>query len=137
MSLQPGQLRRLFAALSSEVQKHFGITAAARVLRAAGFSSTGVQHWQPLMRSVEIQFEQFSFEDQVRTVRILAERLLEQTYLADVQESVKSLLADHGFQFVGGAFVPISLFDERELRFLPEAAVGEISTPHSPDETAI
>ena len=32
------------------------------------------------------------------------------------------------FQFFGAFYVPIGLFDERELNFLPEAAAGEIST---------
>ena len=32
------------------------------------------------------------------------------------------------FQFFGALLLPIGLFDERELNFLPEAAAGEIST---------
>ena len=31
------------------------------------------------------------------------------------------------FQFFGALLLPIGLFDERELNFLPEAAAGEIA----------
>jgi len=58
----------------------------------------------------------------------LAEGLLDQTTSDNVRTSVKTLLAAHGFQFFGGQFVSIGLFDERELSFLPEVVVGEIST---------
>jgi hypothetical protein len=127
-ALDEVEARRLFAALTSEIQNHFNITSAALLFRAAGFSSTGVQYWQPLIRSVDEQFRQFSFDVKIRTVRILAERLLELTKPEGVSKSVKTLLAAHGFQFFGGHFVSIGLFDERELGFLPEAAAGEIST---------
>jgi hypothetical protein len=126
--LDDGDVRRLFAALTSEVQIHFNITPAAIIFRAAGFDSTGLQHWQPLMHIIDAQFSTYSFDEKLRTVRILAERLLSQTYKESISDSVKSLLLSHGFQFFGGNFVPIGLFDERELRFLPEAAAGEIST---------
>ncbi len=126
--LTQGDVRRLFAALTSEVQAQFGITQAAQVLRTAGFASTGMQHWQPLMQSVDAQFEKFEFTNQIRTVRILAERLLDRTYPEDAPERVKALLLEHGFQFIQGKFIPVGLFDERELRFLPEAAAGQIST---------
>jgi hypothetical protein len=119
---------RLYAALTSEVQSNFTITTAAQFFRAAGFTSTGLQHWQPLMRLVDAQFEGFSFDEKLRTVRILADRLTTQQHRPEVSESVKSLLLSHGFQFLEGHFVPIGLFGERELRFLPRAAVGEIST---------
>jgi hypothetical protein len=128
--LDEGDILRLFAALTSEVQNNFSITVAARFLRAAGFASTGLQYWQPLMNMVDSQFATFSFDEKLRTVRILAERLLDPNYNYNEGGTarVKSLLFSHGFQFLGGNFVPIGLFDERELRFLPEAAAGEIST---------
>jgi hypothetical protein len=126
--INEGDVRRLFAALTSEVQRQFSITQAAQVFRTAGFASTGVQYWQPLMHSVDLQFAKLEFIDQLRTVRILAERLLDQTYPEDAPARVNALLLAHGFQFIEGNFVPVGLFDERELRFLPETAAGQIST---------
>lgn len=126
--LTENDVKRLFAALSSEVQNSFSITSAAQLFRAAGFSQTGLQYWQPLMRNVDMQFDELSSEEKLRTVRVLAERLTNQTHRPDVGQSAKSLLLAHGFQFVEGTFVPVGLFDERETRFLPEPALGQIST---------
>jgi hypothetical protein len=80
------------------------------------------------MQSVDAQFAKFSFADQLRTLRMLADRLLDQTYPEDAPARVKALLLAHGFQFIEGNFVPVGRFDERELRFLPETAAGQIST---------
>jgi hypothetical protein len=128
-ALSDTDLERVFAALTSEISGGaFPITAAGQLFRAAGFTSTGLQYWQPLIRQVDEQFRQMSGEERLRSVRILAERLVNHPRSQDVRDSVKTLLASHGFQYIDGTFVRIGLFDERELQFLPQAAVGEIST---------
>jgi hypothetical protein len=126
--LNEADILRLFAALTSEVKNQFNISGAGQIFRTSGFVLTGSQYWQPLMQAVDTQFIKFPFDVKMRTVRILAERLLDQPYKEGTGESVKSLLLSHGFQFIAGNFVPIGLFDERELGFLPEMAAGEIST---------
>lgn len=120
-------LDRIYAALASEIQRLFGITAAGGIFRAAGLLPSGKQFWAPFMAVLEAQFRDFPFDGKLRTVRLLAERLMKEER-PEVWESVKTLLQGHGFQFIDNTFVPTSLFDEREAHFLPELSVSELST---------
>lgn len=125
--LNEHDLNRIYSALASEVQRHFNITPAAIVFRAAGLLPSGdQQHWAPLMSSLDTQFRSFSSGEKLRTVRILAQRLVEGR--PETRDSVAALLRGHGFQFVDGDFIPVSFFDNREARYLPPSALSEIST---------
>jgi hypothetical protein len=124
--LTDADLNRIYAALASEVGP--GITQAGRQFRAAGLVPSGdQQHWAPLMQSLDPQFRSFSPDEKLRIIRVLAQQLMEENY-PERAERVARLLRDHGFQFSGGAFVPVEFFDERVTRYLPESALSEIST---------
>jgi hypothetical protein len=124
--LNDADLNRIYAALASEAGP--GITQAGRQFRAAGLIPSGdQQHWATLMQSLDPQFRGFSPEEKLRTIRVLAQQLMDEN-APERRERVARLLGDHGFQFVGGSFVPIEFFDQREAGYLPESAISEIST---------
>lgn len=126
-TLSEADLNRIYAALASETT-HFAITHAGTLFRAAGLVPSGDQrYWAPLMESLDTQFRQFSEEEKLRTVRVLAQRLTREDR-PEIRDSVVALLRDHGFQFVDNTFVPIDFFDQREARYLPTSALSEIST---------
>jgi hypothetical protein len=126
--LTNADLHRIYAALASEVAAHNEITRAGQTFRAAGLLPSGdQQHWAPLMQSIDGQFSRFSPEEKLRTIRVLAQRLMQEGR-PETSESVKALLREHGFQYVGGVFVPVGFFDEREARYIPQSALAEIST---------
>lgn len=125
--LSESSLYRIYAALASEVRTHFGITAAGGIFRAAGLLPKGdQQYWTPLMEGIDRQFREFDLDEKLRTVRILAQRLIQEDQ-PEVSASVERLLRDHGFLFIDGGFVPVDVFDEREKHFLPASSASEIS----------
>jgi hypothetical protein len=126
--LTQADINRLFSALSAEVRDQCPIGAASQMFRAVGFSGTAAQYWAPLMASIDRQFATYDDDDKLRTIRMLAERLMRQAYPTDAVERTKAILVDHGFEFFNGHFFRIGLFDQRELKFLPPIAAGEIST---------
>jgi hypothetical protein len=56
----------------------------------------------------------------VIVLRILGDRLSD-------NERVKALLAQHGFEYVDGAFVPTAILDQREARYLPPSSASELA----------
>lgn len=124
--LTDADLSRIYAALASEAGP--GITQAGRQFRAAGLVPSGdQQHWATLMQSLDPQFRRFSPDEKLRTIRVLAQQLMDEN-APERRDRVARLLRDHGFQYVGGSFVPIEFFDQREAGYLPESALSEIST---------
>jgi len=125
--LNEADLNRIYAALASETTQ-FRITHAGTLFRAAGLVPSGDQrHWAPLMESLDTQFRGFSEDEKLRTVRVLAQRLMREDR-PEIRDSVTVLLRDHGFQYVNNTFVPVDFFDQREARYLPPSALSEIST---------
>lgn len=125
--LSENDLCRIYAALVSEVHSHFGMTAAGGIFRAAGLLPSGnQQYWTPFLQSIDRQFREFDPEEKLRTIRILAQRLIREEQ-PEISASVERLLRGHGFIFVEGAFVPANFFDRRELAFVPESSASEIS----------
>jgi hypothetical protein len=125
-ALSDADLNRIYAALASEAGP--GITQAGRQFRAAGLVPSGdQQHWATLMQSLDPQFRRFSPDEKLRTMRVLVQQLMDEN-APERRDRVARLLSDHGFQYVGGSFVPIEFFDQREARYLPESALSEIST---------
>ena len=47
--------------------------------------------------------------------------------MARVRESVQKILGKHGYQFINGSFVPVSILDQRESDFLPTDSAAEIA----------
>ncbi len=122
------ELDRIYSALASEVQQNFGITPTARIFRSSGLLPSGdQQHWAPLMAGLDRQFREFSSVEKSRTIRILAQHLVENPN-EEIQQRVRTLLRDHGFQYLDGAFVRLDFFDEREMHFLPASSLTEFST---------
>jgi hemerythrin len=63
---------RVYAALSSKIHDHFGITEATKIFRSAGLLPIGThKHWQPLLGQFDEQFRSHALEDKNRIVRIL------------------------------------------------------------------
>jgi len=124
--LTDADLNRIYAALASKTGPK--ITQAGRQFRAAGLVPSGdQQHWATLMQSLDPQFRRFSPDEKLRTIRVLAQQLMDEN-VPERRDQVVRLLRDHGFQWVEGSFVPIEFFDQREARYLPESAISEIST---------
>jgi hypothetical protein len=59
-------------------------------------------------------------EERVVVLKIFGDRLSR-------KNQVKTLLAQHGFEYVDGTFIPTAILDEREARFLPRSSAFELS----------
>ncbi len=129
MDMTEEDVTRIYAALGSEIYSKLGITRAGAMYRAAGLLPPGDQHWNPFFNALDTQFRKLSFDEKLRAVRLIAQRLMEEgQHHPTLREGIQKLLRAHGFQFIDDAFVPIGLFDEREARVLPEASVAELTT---------
>jgi hypothetical protein len=115
------QVCRLFGVVLAELHS-LSLTKARTVVAAAGIVGVNApqQYWDPFLAGVERAFYRLEPEARLVALRVLASRFSE-------SENVKSLFAQHGYQYVDGVFVPAALIDEREARYLPRLSAYELS----------
>jgi hypothetical protein len=119
-SLSEEEIGRLFSVLLSELPA-LSFTEARKAIGAAGISDvSSPQYWTPFINAVDSRFRQLTPEGRRAAVRILADRLAS-------RESVRTLFAQHGFEYVDGTFVPAALLDQREARYLPASSASELA----------
>ena len=132
--LTPEETTRLYGALRSElnklsVQEIRNTAAAAGIdvsqITAKSEARSGSGSRAEVMPAMDRLFGTLSPEAKMTALQILAERLV-LTY-SPLRENVQSILGKHGFQFISGEFIPISLLDTRESKFLPNTATSQIA----------
>ena len=124
---------RLYAALRSELN-NLSVQVIRNTVAAAGFdvsqitakaeARSGLGSRAEVMPAVDRLFGQMSESAQETALRILAERLTENSH--DLQTSTQDILGRHGFQFIDGNFIPVHELDAREARFIPKSAATEL-----------
>ena len=75
-------------------------------------------------------FAKLDKQRKLKALPILAEQILKVSGSAESGDLVQ-LLQQHGYQFVGGAFLPVGLLDEREAHHLPQTSASELATAMS------
>ena len=120
-TLSEEEVRRLFGVFLSELHQ-LSLTNARVAVAEAGITGLNApeQYWDPFISGVDAAFYRLEPDNQLTALRILANRFSD-------SEHVQSLLAQHGYDFVDGIFVPVGLLDQREARHLPPTSASELS----------
>lgn len=120
-TLSEEDIGRLFGVLLSELRQ-LRLLDARTCVAEAGITGVNApaQYWDPFITGVEAAFCRLELSSRVSAVRILANRFAE-------SEQVRSLFAQHGYQYVDGTFVPIAFLDQREARYLPPSSASELA----------
>jgi len=113
-------LDRLFGVLLASLHDKFSLTKARMVVAKAGIVgvNTGGQYWDPFLRSVDLEFHQLDHRQKEQALRSLADQL--------VDDQVRNDMAKLGYEFVGGAFIPVEQYDRREAEFVPQSSAREL-----------
>jgi hypothetical protein len=109
---------RILGVMLSEIQS-LRMTDAQQAVAAAGIIVTA-QYWHPFRTQVNDAFQQMTVDDRLIALRILGGHL-------SGNERVRTLLAQHGFEYVDGTFVPTAILDQREARYLPPSSAAELA----------
>jgi hypothetical protein len=127
-------LRRIYAALRSRLNE-LSVQNIRNTAAAAGFdisqvtakaeARTGLGSRAEVMPALDRLFNEMSLQDKRRSTAILAAELLRQDSKGVMR--IPELLHQHGYEFRGGAFVPIAVMDPRERAFLPTSASEELA----------
>ncbi len=115
------EIGRLFGVLLAELRT-LSLTNARAVVARAGITGVNApkQYWDPFLTGVEQAFQRLDVAARVTAVRILADHFSE-------SEDVRLFFSRHGFQYVGGAFVPVAFLDQRESLYLPSSSAAELA----------
>ena len=132
--LTDNEIRRLYGALRSELN-HLSVQNIRNTVAAAGIDVTripstsearsGLGSRAEVMPTIDKLFGELYRDAQETVLCIIAERLIGKSL--QLAESVQTILGKHGYQFIDGSFVPISVLDERESKFLPTSSATEIA----------
>jgi len=127
-------ITRLYGALRS-VLNDLPVQQIRNTVAAAGFdvsnitakaeARSGLGSRAEVMPAVDRLFSRMSSSAQEVALRVLAARLIGKS--EEVAKSVQEILGQHGYQYVGGSFVPVEMLDVREARFLPASASAELA----------
>jgi hypothetical protein len=119
--LSETDIGRLFGVLIAELRT-LSLPNARAAVAASGI--TGIkapkQYWDPFLAGVDTAFNQLEPEARLAALRILASRFAE-------SERVRSLFAQHGYEYVDGTFVPTAFLDRREAQYLPPSSASELA----------
>ena len=120
-TLSEEEVGRLFGVLLSELRR-LSLTNARTAVAEAGITGLNApqQYWDPFISSVDAAFYQLEPDSRLTALRILANRFSD-------SERVRSLLAEHGYEYIDGTFVPVGLLDQREARYLPPSSASELA----------
>ncbi|MEQ1638329.1 MAG: hypothetical protein ABL903_16740 [Methylococcales bacterium] len=125
---------RIYGTLRSELN-NLSVSNIRNTAAAAGFDVTkipaqsearyGLGSRAEVMSVIDRLFSEMTSEVKVTTLQILAQKLIIET--PRLEESVRNLLGQHGFQFIDNAFVPIGILDAREALYLPPSSASELA----------
>jgi hypothetical protein len=125
--MTPAQVTSLGQALLSEVFKQ-SIPSIRTTVGAAGIDASripaqseekgGSGSRAEIVPVIQRLFGELSLEQKTTALPILAQRTL---------PGSEQLMAQHGFDFRNGAFVPVGLLDDREANYLPKQSQTELS----------
>jgi hypothetical protein len=120
-SLSDEDVGRLFGVLLAELRT-LPLTKARSAVAAAGITGINApaQYWDPFHTGVERVFDQLGPESRLAALRILADQFAD-------RENVRSLFAQHGYEYLEGTVVQTGLLDQREARFLPPSSASELA----------
>jgi hypothetical protein len=121
VQLSDEEVRRLFGVVLAELRT-MPLTQARSAVAAAGITGVNApqQYWDPFLAGVERAFVDLEPEARAVALRILAGRFAD-------REGVRTLFAQHGFEYVDGTFIPAALLDQREARYLPTSSASELA----------
>ena len=132
--IESEDINRLYGALRSELN-NLSVQDIRNTVAAAGFdvskitakaeARSGLGSRAEVMPAVDRLFGQMTKDAQEVALKILAERLTGKN--EELSKSVQEILGRHGYQFIGGSFVPVGLLDVREAKFLPASASAELA----------
>lgn len=127
-------ISHLYGALRSELNK-LSVPEIRNTVAAAGIDVTritanaearsGLGSRAEVMPAVDRLFGEMPSSAKEKALRIIAERLIGRN--EDLASSVQVILGRHGYQYIGGSFVPVDLLDAREALFLPASASAELA----------
>ena len=134
MGLTPDEMTRLYGALRSELNK-LSVQNIRNTVAAAGFDvskipsrsemRTGLGSRAEVMPAIDRLFAELDDKAKETALCIIAERLIGANQ--ELAESVQEILGKHGYQFIGGSFVPVDTLDQREFSFLPTNSATELA----------
>jgi hypothetical protein len=115
-------VHRIFGALVSQLHGQRTLTSARAAVLKAGITGVNApkQYWAPFLDGVEKAFCGLEPANRLTAISILAAEFSE-------DKGVQGLLAQHGYEFIDGTFVPVGLLDQREARYLPPSSAAELA----------
>jgi hypothetical protein len=121
VALSEEEVARLFGVLLAEL-RNLSLTTARTAVAAAGITGVNAptQYWDPFLAGVETAFYRLEPDARLAALRILASRFSD-------SENVRALFSLHGYEYIGGTFVPTTLLDQREARHLPSSSAAELA----------
>ena len=122
VGLSEEEIGRLFGVLLSQLKSQLSLTDARTAVAEAGITGLGAsrQYWDPFICAVDAKFHELSSDAQLAAIRVLADRF------SNI-EQVRLLFAQHGYDYIGGTFVPVAFLDQREARHLPLSSSSELA----------
>ncbi len=133
-TLAPDKITRLYGALRSELN-NLSVQNIRNTVAAAGIdvsripskseARTGLGSRAEVMPAIDKLFVELDNISKQRALCIIAERLVGQNQ--ELADRVQEILGKHGYQFIGGSFIPIDLLDQRESNFLPSDSASEVA----------
>lgn len=120
--LSEEDVHRLFGVLLSQLQRRLSLTGARMAVAEAGITGVNApqQYWAPFLAGVDAAFHRLQPDNRLTAIRILAKMFSD-------DEEVRSLFAQHGYEFIDGTFVPVALLDQREAKYLPPSSASELA----------
>jgi len=121
------EINTLFSALMGKLYD-LSIQRKCTIASKAGIDISNVPAVQnnalvnPALRAA---FARLDRTRKLNALPIIAEQIIA---VSDTErEELTRLLGQHGYQYIGGRFVPVGLLDEREARHLPQTAKSELA----------
>ena len=133
-TLAPEEITRLYGALRSELN-NLSVQNIRNTVAAAGIdvsripskseARAGLGSRAEVMPAIDKLFAELDNVSKQRALCIIAERLVGQNQ--ELADRVQEILGKHGYQFIGGSFIPVDILDQREFDFLPSDSASELA----------
>jgi len=123
MPLTVNEVRIIGNAVLAELTEQLSISRIRQAVGRAGFDTSRIpseDRRASVVPAVQKLFGEMPLDEKLRVIPILAGEIS--------PDAVNKILRHHGYQFVGGAFIPIGGFDSQELKYMPVSSAEQIST---------
>jgi len=117
------EVRIIGNVIIAELTEQLSIPRIRQAMGRAGFDTARIpaeDRRASVVPAIQKLFGEMPFDQKLRVLPILAGHLN--------REVTNELLKPHGYQFVGGHFVPLAAADAREFQFMPPSSAEQIST---------